>query len=409
MLNISNPELSEKDRNQLQILDELISGEKVSASDIVSKIGISAATISRVFRNLKEKELIKYLGKEKKEKGRSPELFSINDKYGYMIHYYMTATDIYGYLIDITGHPEGKSHTGYNPQGTLEELLEIIDRIRNELTSANGQRAGRLLAAGFSVPGVVNQKARMVHKIPDVYLLSDTRFFDFAERVLGVPVIVNNVSWLATVGEKTSVYPFVEDLAYITITESTGIGMGIVIGNKLVKGGRNYAGEVGQTYFDSRRTFEDYLNGKGQLESEASLQTLYHRIEEKLRGGGCGILGKMMEEENGRPLSPEILERAAVSGDEDVKEIMGQTLKAWAAILINIDLMINPELIVVGGRISTENQYILTSLNDMFSRLGMFRPDIRLSVHGENAQLIGGIQALKEYVFNHIIAKEVIG
>ena len=117
----------------------------------------------------------------------------------------------------------------------------------------------------------------------------------------------------------------------------------------------------------------------------------------------------MMEEENGRPLSPEILERAAVSGDEDVKEIMGQTLKAWAAILINIDLMINPELIVVGGRISTENQYILTSLNDMFSRLGMFRPDIRLSVHGENAQLIGGIQALKEYVFNHIIAKEVIG
>ncbi|WP_156515142.1 MarR family transcriptional regulator, partial [Christensenella minuta] len=63
MLNISNPELSEKDRNQLQILDELISGEKVSASDIVSKIGISAATISRVFRNLKEKELIKYLGK----------------------------------------------------------------------------------------------------------------------------------------------------------------------------------------------------------------------------------------------------------------------------------------------------------------------------------------------------------
>ena len=119
-----------------------------------------------------------------------------------MIHYYMTATDIYGYLIDITGHPEGKSHTGYNPQGTLEELLEIIDRIRNELTSANGQRAGRLLAAGFSVPGVVNQKARMVHKIPDVYLLSDTRFFDYAERVLGVPVIVNNVSWLATVGEK---------------------------------------------------------------------------------------------------------------------------------------------------------------------------------------------------------------
>ena len=68
MLDMSKLELSEKDRNQLQILDELISHEKVSASDIVSKIGISAATISRVFRNLKDKELIKYLGKEKRKR-----------------------------------------------------------------------------------------------------------------------------------------------------------------------------------------------------------------------------------------------------------------------------------------------------------------------------------------------------
>ena len=132
-----------------------------------------------------------------------------------------------------------------------------------------------------------------------------------------------------------------------------------MIGNKLVKGGRNYAGEVGQTYFDSRRTFEDYLNGKGQLESEASLQTLYHRI----RKAAWRRLRDTRKNDGGRErqtLSPEILERAAVSGDEDVREIMGQTLKAWAAILINIDLMINPELIVVGADITTENQYILT-------------------------------------------------
>ena len=102
------------------------------------------------------------------------------------------------------------------------------------------------------------------------------------------------------------------------------------------------------------------------------------------------------------------LEEAAVKGDQDVKKIFDKTLKAWAMIIINIDLMINPELIVIGGSISTGNQYILASLNEMFSRLGLFKPDIRLSVHGENAQLIGGIQALKEYAFNQVIIKEVI-
>lgn len=408
MLDMSKPELSEKDRNQLQVLDELISHEKVSASDIVSKSGISAATISRIFRNLKDKELIKYLGKEKTEKGRSPELFSINDEYGYLIHFYMTASVIYGYLINIGGQVVYRYSTKYNSQGTLEEVLAVIEKVKNELVSKQGQRSLRTLAAGFSLPGVVNPKLRMVHKIPDIYLLSDTRFFDYAEQILGVPVIANNVSWLATVGEKTVTYPFVKNMAYIMITQSAGIGMGIIIDNNLVKGGRNYAGEVGQTYFDSNCPYDEYVKGKGQLESEASLQTLYSRIEEALADGKCALLKKNMEAQSTDSISLELLEQAADEGDQDVKDIFDQTLAAWAKIIINIDLMINPELIVIGGSISTSNQYILTSLNELFSKLGLFRPDIRLSIHGENAQLIGGIQALKEYAFNQVIIKELI-
>lgn len=408
MLDLHKFELSEKDRNQLQILDELIANEKVSASDIVAKIKISAATISRVFKNLKDKGIIKYLGKEKTEKGRSPELFSINEEYGYLIHFYLTSKIIYGYLIDIRGQVIRRYSVKYSQKGTLEDLLAIIETVKKELVDRNGQRTLRILVAGFSVPGVVNQKSRMVHKIPDVYLLSDTKFFDYAERIMGVPVIVNNVSWLATMGEKTSTYPFVENLAYMTITQSTGIGMGLIIDNNLVKGVRNYAGEVGQTFFDINYSFDDYLQGNGQLESEASLQTLYSRIEHELALGKCTILRKVMEERETDIVSLELLEVAVKKNDSDVEKIFDKTLKAWAMIMINIDLMINPELIVLGGSISNENVYILNSLNAMLSKLGIFKPNIRLSIQGENAQLIGGIQALKEYAFNEVIANEVI-
>ena len=107
-------------------------------------------------------------------------------------------------------------------------------------------------------------------------------------------------------------------------------------------------------------------------------------------------------------VSLESLEKAAMAGDEDVKEIFDTTLKAWASILINIDLIMNPEVIVLGGRISTENEYILGALQEFIPQDGMFKPEIRLSVLGENAQLIGGIQELKDYVFNNIIVQEVI-
>ena len=408
MLDINRLKLSEKDKNQLQVLEEVFSHERISASDIVSKVGISAATISRVFRNLKEKELIKYLGKEKTEKGRSPELFSVNEAYGYMLHYHMTATEIKGYLLDITGRLEKECSVKYRPQGTLEDMLDVIQIIRDDLVVTNGQRELRLLAAGFSIPGVINQTARMIHKIPDIFLLSDTKFFDYAERILGVPIILNNVSRLATIGEKASVYPFIEDFVYFNVSESIGIGMGIIVGNRLVKGGRNYAGEIGQTRFNSEYSFEDYLNGKGHFEFEAGLQTLYSRIEKALQKGGCVTLKKIMAEDEEEAVSLESLEKAAMAGDEDVKEIFDTTLKAWASILINIDLIMNPEVIVLGGRISTENEYILGALQEFIPQDGMFKPEIRLSVLGENAQLIGGIQELKDYVFNNIIVQEVI-
>ena len=96
----------------------------------------------------------------------------------------------------------------------MEDMLDVIQIIRDDLVVTNGQRELRLLAAGFSIPGVINQTARMIHKIPDIFLLSDTKFFDYAERILGVPIILNNVSRLATIGEKASVYPFIDCLLY---------------------------------------------------------------------------------------------------------------------------------------------------------------------------------------------------
>jgi len=409
MLDWNRAIFNDKDRIQLQVFNELLANNTITASEMVAKTGISAATVSRVFKSLKEKDLIKYVGKEKIEKGRSPELFCINDEHGYMMHYYFTATTITGYLIDIRGTVVEQHSLPLEGDATLERILAHVEELKDILFRRPGINNKRLFAAGFAIPGIVNKFSKTIHKIPDINPLSDTKFLDYAERVLKVPVIGNNVSWLAAIGEKESIYPFVRDMVYITITQSAGIGMGVVINNSLIKGGRNYAGEIGQTFYDNSRSFEEYAQGKGQLEKQASLQTLYMLMEERMKAGGAKVLAGLLKGSEDAGMNLSLLERAAMQGDGEVDAALRDVVKAWAVMIVNIDLMINPELIIVGGSIKRENQYIFKLLDEMISKLGLFKPEIRPSVQGENAQLIGSIHVLKDFVYNEIIVNDVVG
>ncbi len=407
-MNMNKAGLSDKERNQLQVLNTLIEKRQASAIDVTALTGLSPATVSRIFKNLQEKDLIRYVGKEKTEKGRSPELFCFNADYGYLLHYNITQMVVYGYISDLNGTVLGRYSVRYDPKGTLEQLLTILVSVKNELLKDKNQKNKGVLAAGFAIPGVINKNQRTIHTIPDVYMLNGIKLLDYAERILGVPVIANNVSWLSAVGEKAEVYPFVESLVYIMITSSTGIGMGVMIDNKLVTGAKNYAGEVGQIVLDRSCTMKDYMEGKGSTEHIAGLQFLIERVNRALCEGRANVLKRLMEERGEERITLELLEEAAENHDKDIEVMLEETIRIWAMIAMNVDLMINPEIIVMGGSISRENHYICTALDRQFSQLGFFKPEIRYGIYGENAQLLGGIQVLKEYVHDNIILKEVI-
>lgn len=217
------------------------------------------------------------------------------------------------------------------------------------------------MAAGFAVPGVVDGTTRKVYKIPDVLSLNETNFYDYAEKLLGVPIIVNNASWMAALGEKDVNYSFVENLVYLNITNNIGIGVGIIIGNNLVKGCNNFAGEVGQFYYDTSCSMEDYLQGKGQLEHEASLKRLFERVESRLNEGNAQILAHILKERNTSCVSLELIEEAVQQGDLDVREEFEHTLKAWSIIIININLLVNPDFIILGAEYRTRTFILINS------------------------------------------------
>ncbi len=408
MININKLELTEKEQNILNILNAILSSKEIAPNDIAQQTGLSPSTLSRVLNQLKKKRIIVDIGKENTEKGRRPGLVSFNNNYGHLLHFNITHDSITGYIANIGGTVYDRYQAFFKNDNSLEDVSDVLSSVYKKLAKKNFSLKTRILASGISLPGVVNEKDRLVQRIPDVFSFNDIDVFDYAEKLLKTPVIVNNVSRLGAIGQHIGSYPENNNIVYLEITNSIGIGAGVLINGELLKGSNYYAGEVGYLYFDLKNFSDDPKENIGCLENYAGLKVFYEKISDVMNRGGANILRGLMAEEKASKLSLRLIERAAEQGDKDVINILENVLKVWSIAIININLLINPDLIVIGGAISPENTYILNRIQDMVSRDRFFKPEIRISQLGDKAQLIGGIYLLQQYVYNNIVAKEAI-
>lgn len=408
MININKVVLSEKEQNILQILNELIREDNISPTLIVQRSLLSPATVSRVLCELQEKNLVVVSGEEKNGKGRRPKLYSFNKDYGYLIHFTLETGVICGYITDLGGQVLGSEVMHFTTQASLGDIFDIISTLSAMLRKSKAlKNGGKVLAAGMSVPGVVSEAGRKVYEIPDIPVLNGVSIYDYTEKILGVPVVINNTSRNAVLGEKNTNYIFTDSLAYFNITGSKGIGVGLIIGNKLVRGCNNYAGEIGMCY-GYNGLFEEYQQGGCYLEDMAGMTTLNTALEQEMARGGAQILREILKQDNHTSLTLGAVEQAVRQGDEDAGRIFDKIIKLWAMSIINMNYLVNPDFIVLGGCITSENQLTLQLLNAAVEKVGYFRPELRLTTLGNQAELFGGVHMLKEYAYNNIILNEAV-
>lgn len=400
--------ISEKGQNRYKILKQIMESDEISATEVAQRTSLSPATVSRVFKELRDKNLVQFKRKVKTDKGRNPDLYSFNWEYGFLMHYYVRSNKITGYISDVSGKVLSKISSKFTSDHTLDDFFSIVKDIKVNLLNQIQHNEDSLLAAGFSLPGVVNEESRSIYSIPDVHQLSNIKFFDYAERVLEVPVIANNVSWLSAVGEKAHYYPFAGSLVYMVFTHLFGIGAGIIYKNELIKGSMHYAGEIGQSWFDRSFSLDEYIKGKGLFEHKASVRHLYENAEILLSENKAPHLKKLLDESEDKQCDLNMLEDAATAGDEDVRKLLDGAIGEWAGMIININLILNPEFIVLGGCVSSENKYIFNQLNKYLRKINLFQPSVKLSNSGEDAQLFGGLQMLIQYANDSIIFKKAL-
>ena len=198
---------------------------------------------------------------------------------------------------------------------------------------------------GFGFPGQVDYKSGIVRLAPNIPGWVEVPIAKMIEDEFHIPTRVDNDVRCAALGElKYGAGKGCENL--ICITVGTGIGSGLIVNGKLVRGASNAAGEIGHIKLQIHDGPICGCGDTGCMEAFASGPAIVAMAEEYILGGKST---KYREMANGGDITPFIVAEAAKAGDPVARRIfsrIGEYIGIGMASVVNL---LNPEKIIIGG------------------------------------------------------------
>jgi len=227
-----------------------------------------------------------------------------------------------------------------NTPATRQGVIDlIIDQVRSGLRLAQAEGL-KVLGVGISSGGRVNFKSGII--VHSTSLLPDwknVRIKDAIEQSLNIPAAVDNDGNCSAVAER--VFGKAQSVDnFISVALGTGIGGGIYVDGKLLRGENNYAAEIGHVTVKADGP-KCSCGGYGCVELYASGSGLVRWVKEEFPS--------LADASQGREISAKSIGDAARSGNTEATEILaraGRMLGAATAGWVNI---FNPAMIVLSG------------------------------------------------------------
>lgn len=237
-----------------------------------------------------------------------------------------------------------------NRQSTLTLAREGRDAVLQRICAVvRDTFAGYEPAAlGVGAPGPTDPYRGLVLMTPNLPGWRNVELSHHLAGEFGVPAFVGNDANLAGLAEhRYGAGVGCPHMIYITV--STGIGTGVIIGNRMLLGRQGLAAEIGHITLDLQAE-EDDPAAIGTLEGLASGPNIARRARAALRRGAASAVTELADG-NVDAVTPELLNRAAHAGDAFAVEQFRITGRYLGVGITNMLHTFNPERIVIGGSV----------------------------------------------------------
>ena len=267
--------------------------------------------------------------------------------------------------------------------------VRTLETVYRELTKLGAEMAPSVWGMGIGLPGPVEWESGKPYAPPIMpgWDGFDVRGF-FTER-LGCPVWVDNDVNMMAVGElRAGVAQGHANAVYVKV--GTGIGSGIVSRGKLHRGAQGAAGDIGHISVAPDSTELCRCGNHGCLEAVAGGAYLVGALGEALTNPEATQLAEICATD-GRTV--DAIVRAARFGDAVAIRLLTDSARIVGGVLAQLVNLLNPSMIVIGGRVGRSLDRYLATLRQAILRrslpLATRSLEVVVSPLGDEAGLVG--------------------
>jgi glucokinase len=228
----------------------------------------------------------------------------------------------------------------------------------------------------IGVPGTVDSSRGIVLDAPALGWSNKDIKSIFREN-FSFPVFIDNDVKLAILSEKNrGSLKGSSNMFYISI--GTGVGSSFIVNNQLVRGSSFEAGEIG--YF---------LNENDVKAGDLSKTGEFGMLERRISGTALN------EEAKDIGLDSFSLFEEYYNGNLEAKKIIDDFILNLSIVLANVISLLNPEIVVIGGGVSTSMNGLLNNIQETVAKLTPIKSKIIISQFGNDSGAIGAIEYIK--------------
>ncbi|MBM4161980.1 MAG: ROK family transcriptional regulator [Ignavibacteria bacterium] len=336
--------------NEYRVLRLVRDSQLISRTEIAQFCKLSKPTVSEIVNRFVRQGFLERVGESDSTDrgGRKRELLRFNPRAGFVIgvdigmsESTVAVTDLNANILNRTSI---RYSTGSLPDFVLDRLFQSVDRLVR-LTSLDIEKC---VGVGIGLPGLIDRSTGIIRVADTLAGWAGVNIRQIFEERFRLPVYIENdvktrclAEFLFGSGKNfwNQVYLWVGD----------GIGAGIIIDGKLHHGITESAGEIGYNEIGyaigNRSAFPMLYYGQrdfGEVLSDSVMVDAYRRAT------------KTHDD-----ITVETIFRAAVAGEPLAVGLIEEVSSLASVVCVNLINTLNPELIVIGGKIAEAGSLVL--------------------------------------------------
>jgi predicted NBD/HSP70 family sugar kinase len=326
---------------------EIFYGQQALRSELARRFDVSAATISRSAAVLLAKRLIIESGGRCCSRGRRPAILQVNPAIAHVAGIEIDRDRITAVVTDMTGTLLGRGAVAASAHDPVRKLMNNCREAVRAARADAGRISERLARIGVGHTGVLDvenglcldwesvphwRRINLRNALQDTFDLEIT--LDDRARAVA---LAQHLLWPQNRSHRSAIY----------VQIGTGVGAGIFVNGRMLRGATSAGGEIGHMMIDRNGPL-CACGRRGCVEAVASLRATVGRVQQALDNGARTSLRNLVRAPS--QLTAKMIVSAARAGDTLARTALWEAGEALGFGIANAVQLINPSLVVLAGK-----------------------------------------------------------